>query len=128
MNTPQNPLEGHSEDAAERSQIVQALATGSKIDPGRIKNFLLRAIADPQAALAGLAAHRQRLEETNSLNEQTARSMDEFKRRLEAMISQPAQGDEEFDVPMRFRKGAHFRSQRFSVDSAAEMIARLASE
>jgi hypothetical protein len=94
MTTPQDAVEGRSEETSERSLIMQALVTGSQIDPGGIKNFLLRAIENPQAALASLAAHRQHLEETNNLNEQTDKSLNEFKRRLEAMISQPAQSDE----------------------------------
>jgi 2-polyprenyl-3-methyl-5-hydroxy-6-metoxy-1,4-benzoquinol methylase len=99
-------------------------------DPGPIKNVLLRAIENPKAPLSRLTALQLDLEKANRLDEQTNKSLNEFKRRLEAMISPPSGpgADEEFDVPLRFRRGANFRTQRTSVDSAVEMIATVASE
>jgi len=98
-------------------------------DPGPIKNVLLRAIENPKASLSRLTALQLDLEKANRLDEQTNKSLNEFKRRLEAMISPPSGpgADEEFDVPLRFRRGANFRTQRTSVDSAVEMISTVGS-
>jgi len=139
MTNPQKPadiagaagsVEGRAELASEAARVMQALLTGSMDDPGPIKNVLLRAIENPKASLARLTALQLDLEKTNRLDEQTNKSLNEFKRQLQAMISPPSGpgADEEFDVPLRFRRGANFRTQRSSVDSAVEMIATVASE
>jgi SAM-dependent methyltransferase len=138
MNTPNGPQEAEgttnpgadsSGKSLDESPTMQAIRKGSKLDPALMKDFQIRAAQNPQLYIARIAALQLHLEDTNRLDERTSKYVSDFKRQLDSMLPPADQSsDSEFDVPLRFRRGASKNNQKASVDSAVTMISEVAQE
>ena len=122
-----NPGADPSSKSLEESPTMQAIRTGSKLDPTLMKDFKVRAAQNPQFYIARIAALQLHLANADRLDDRTGKYISDLKRQLEAMLPDES-SDDEFDVPLKFRRGANKNNQKASIDSAVTMISEIAQE
>jgi SAM-dependent methyltransferase len=138
LNIPKGPQEDEgttnqransANKSLEESPTMQAIRTGSEMDPDLMKDFRIRAAHSPQFYIARIAALQLHLANTDRLDERTNKYISDFKRQLESMLPPGDESnDDEFDVPLKFRRGANKNNQKASIDSAVTMISEIARE
>lgn len=109
-------------------EVLRSFLARAGIGKGIISGLLEQSFANWPSHVIRLLAIQLYFEKTKPFDGETKRGIGAMERRLQQAAWSTIGGEVEFEVPFAFRRGAHARDQRASVDAAEEMIARVARE